>query len=427
MGVKIVQSVSSAQAITHAGIFHIGDVLATAILAQVIPDLAVARVVHLPFDAVQDTLIYDLDNVVFDGYSQNRRCDRPNGIPYAAAGQAWRKFGPRICAELEDTPGTWLLVDQYLVQGADANDHTSTPTSGLSAQIMSVAQAVSLFNSQWAMDTSDAGNARSTASDHAFIQAVEFIEIVLKNTIRYAEAELRTGTQVIAHSSKTGVMPWEEAVIEAEIDPDICAESLKIKLCEDCGKAAYVQSDGTIRVIGLGSGFFPRDDKDDKLVLKELLRSCGYRGLNYYAQCRKLVFSYDGKNIEELKAELKRRALLNESRREIREGRRQAWNKQMAELGGFMIGITDIDSYDRGFAVWISLNTRYSFDQQKKFVQSRRENIIAFVEEELPQKKRLKQQADLLPFCHVAEIIVTRQNAVVVKYELKPEIQELLK
>ena len=129
MGVQVVQNISSARAVTHGGAFHAGDVLATAILSQVISDLTVARVSQLPPDITPSVVTYDIEDMDpnnLRGIEINRR---DNGVPYHAAGLIWRRFGPRLCAGTVAPQDVWLFVDQYLIQGIDDNDDSVFPFS----------------------------------------------------------------------------------------------------------------------------------------------------------------------------------------------------------------------------------------------------------------------------------------------------------
>ena len=402
MGVQVVQNISSARAITHGGSFHAGDVLATAILSQVISNLTVARVSQLPPDIAPGVVTYDIEDISPDNWRGIEISRRDNGVPYHAAGLIWRRFGPRLCAGTVAPQDVWLFVDQYLIQGIDDNDDSAFPFSEYPSQMMSIVQAISCLNPQQNIAEGD-----TDIVDRAFVQAVEFMSAILKNTISYAEAIAQIKIR-------------ERAAIEQSEQK--CGEKIGTKLCENLGKTAYIRADGIITVIASNSIL-----EGDGPALKKLMLSCGYTSLNSYGNCRQLVFAYEGKSIEDLNDELKRRSAASQVKRNFRANEQQKWKKLREDMDGFIIKIVDVDDYNGGFTVWVSLSTNYTYDQQRRFVQYKKEGIVAFVKDELPNQKRFKRYADLLQFCNIVEITITRQNAVIVKYELKPEILTLLK
>ena len=60
MNVKVVKDITNAAAITHGGIFHADEVLSTAILAHIIPNMSVARVFRVPDNLDPNTIVYDV-------------------------------------------------------------------------------------------------------------------------------------------------------------------------------------------------------------------------------------------------------------------------------------------------------------------------------------------------------------------------------
>lgn len=75
---------------THDGRFHADEVMATAILKEIF-DIELTRTRN-PELLEQQDLIFDVGNGEFDHHQLEKEY-RDNGIPYAAAGLIWRKFG----------------------------------------------------------------------------------------------------------------------------------------------------------------------------------------------------------------------------------------------------------------------------------------------------------------------------------------------
>lgn len=76
---------------THGGRFHADDVFSTALLHMLNPKIKVHRVMDVPKNT--KGIIYDIGRGEFDHHQEDALV-RENGVPYAAFGLLWRKFGP---------------------------------------------------------------------------------------------------------------------------------------------------------------------------------------------------------------------------------------------------------------------------------------------------------------------------------------------
>lgn len=183
-------------AFTHGGIFHADDVFATALLKILNPNIQVTRGNQIPEDF--KGIVYDIGGGEFDHHQKEKRI-RKNGVPYAAFGLLWEKYGEEIlgkeAAEKFDTD---------FIQPLDQSDNTGE--SNILAQI------ISDKNTTW----------KETEKDITveFEKAVEFAKEILENRFRQILAKqeayeivrqeaLRCKTQIL-YLEKS--MPWKEAV-----------------------------------------------------------------------------------------------------------------------------------------------------------------------------------------------------------------------
>ena len=136
-----------------------------------------------------------------------------------------------------------------------------------------------------------------------------------------------------------------------------------------------------------------------------------------------------GRNIDDFKAELRRRAVKSAAAREKRSEGRKKWAGHVEDMSNMVIGIESIDLFETGFHIWLLLNTQHTYQQQRDYVRERHEDIMLFVDHELQNaRRRVWQKATrLMPFANLVSVTVTRQNAVQYTYELKNGIQEILK
>ena len=111
--------------VTHNGSFHADDLFATAALS-ILNDgnIKIVRTRDSEWfkkgDYVYDVGgIYDPSINRFDHHQMGGAGIRFNGIPYSSFGLVWKKFGEKICGNLDVS----LEIDKKLVQVIDANDN----------------------------------------------------------------------------------------------------------------------------------------------------------------------------------------------------------------------------------------------------------------------------------------------------------------
>lgn len=451
MGVKIVKDTSLAQAIVCGERFNVHGVLTTAILSKAIPNLTVARIAKVPSPIDANTIVYGANKSEFNQTQQGR--GEVNGGHYMSVVAAWRRFGDCICADTLDPKKVCRFIEQHLMQKIIDVGYIDTFAYGSTLQMTDIAQIICLFNPQWNADTTTLDQNGLNATDQAFIRAVEVMENVLENAIKYVDARDRAKAKVQTAilESSFGVMvldqyvPWEEAlytefsekanavkvvvypeenngylwhtafdralapkewwglngpalqdvtghrsalfvdesgcvggvqdfaealsiarcianisdqVMVSENEAEDVDESLGEKLCANFNRTAYLKDNGIIHVVPEGNAFLSGDEVEIGTTLQEIVLSCGYKQFNTL-QCHQLVFSFDGKSIEELKDELRQRVAKNEKLRELHRDERRRWEAERQETGGIMIKVIDVDSYPGGFTVWVGLNSSY--------------------------------------------------------------------
>lgn len=113
---------------THSGSFHTDDVFAAATLHLYLKkqkqsyalvrttDEEVLKKSDIVFDIGG---VYDPETNRFDHHQKSGAGQRENGIPYAAFGLVWKKYGPLLCESAEIAQE----IDTYFVQAVDASDN----------------------------------------------------------------------------------------------------------------------------------------------------------------------------------------------------------------------------------------------------------------------------------------------------------------
>lgn len=101
---------------THGGVFHADDVFATALLKILNPDIKILRGFSVPEGFMG--IVYDIGGGKYDHHQRGSRV-RENGIPYAAFGLLWERFGQELLCE-DDAE----QFDESFVQPIDRSDNT---------------------------------------------------------------------------------------------------------------------------------------------------------------------------------------------------------------------------------------------------------------------------------------------------------------
>ena len=147
------------KAYTHAGRFHADDVFSAAFLKILNPELKVQRVIDLPEKIdYTDTIVYDIGRGRFDHHQPDSRV-RDNGVPFAAFGLLWERFGMMIFNDKKLV----RKFDETFIQGLDQNDNTG--------EYHQLAAIIGNFNPLWNEEMSE---------NEQFNKAVDFAKIILE-------------------------------------------------------------------------------------------------------------------------------------------------------------------------------------------------------------------------------------------------------
>lgn len=168
--------------VTHAGVFHADEVLATAILERVFGVVEVVRVRALPPMLPERAIVYDIGGGTFDHHQRGGNGARLDGTCYASAGLIWRTYGRKA---LSTTPAAvfdqvFCAVDERLVEGVDAVDNGQCGPIG-SPHVMTISDVIAGFNR---MSQTGTG-----AADEMFLRGCVLMGAVLDNTIANARFE----------------------------------------------------------------------------------------------------------------------------------------------------------------------------------------------------------------------------------------------
>lgn len=209
--IKTTKITEQATVVTHGGTFHSDEVLATVILSKVLGDITVLRTFNVPEELDEKVIVYDMGFGEFDHHQKDGNGVRENGVPYAAVGLIWKKFGRELVADTCNPELVWNLIDRDLIQGVDATDNGAMPAADYPAQVMQFSQMISCFNPQWNSNED---------SDDAFLKAVAFAEVVFNNTFAFAVSKAKAQNIVdeAIEKSEGHIMvldqfvPWQEFI-----------------------------------------------------------------------------------------------------------------------------------------------------------------------------------------------------------------------
>lgn len=181
---------------THGGVFHADDVFATALLRILNPGIRVSRGFAVP-EGFQG-IVYDIGGGEFDHHQKSRRV-RGNGVPYAAFGLLWERFGTLLLCE-EDA----RKFDMDFIQPLDQSDNNGDKNI--------FSQIISDRNPTW--------KDGAAGADEAFWEAVALAQDILESRFHQIrdEREAYEFVRGQALQCKDGIlhlgqaMPWKDAV-----------------------------------------------------------------------------------------------------------------------------------------------------------------------------------------------------------------------
>ena len=219
--IKIVKDYKDAILLTHAGVFHPDEVMATAIIDILYGEKIVG--LYRAFNKVPsdfEGIVYDIGGGEFDHHQKGGNGVRPNGIPYASCGLIWNKYAEIIinhfCLSLreDDINSIKNAVDSAILIGIDARDN-GVFNCGEQYNSFTISDAISGFNPEWDSDKS---------SDHCFIEAVSFAKNILMRFISRQVSVVKARYIVLnaINMSDEGIMilpkyvPWQGTLLKEE-------------------------------------------------------------------------------------------------------------------------------------------------------------------------------------------------------------------
>jgi len=200
---------------THDGRFHADEVMATAILNKIF-EIEIVR--------TRDTKILDQLDIVYDvgggefDHHGIEKVYREDGIPFAACGLIWNKFGRDVIYNedqsltKDDIESIFYYVDRVLIEGIDAQDNGIKTVIEEIIPFMSISTVISGFNPPWYLEEME---------NESFNEAVNVAKSILKNTIKRRLSIIQAKDLIIKayrDRDKSEILvldtycPWEETI-----------------------------------------------------------------------------------------------------------------------------------------------------------------------------------------------------------------------
>lgn len=164
-------------AVTHSGVFHADEVMASVILKQIYEEIEIKRS-RDPEDFNRADIVFDVGGGEFDHHSDQKEY-RENGIPYAACGLIWREFGFKLIKNYKPSFSTsqieevFTSIDSSIIESIDAIDNGYFIEKA-DVHMPTVDQLVKGFNPNW--------NSELDAQDQ-FMKAINFCTPILLNAL----------------------------------------------------------------------------------------------------------------------------------------------------------------------------------------------------------------------------------------------------
>lgn len=185
---------------THSGIFHADDVFSAALLTYLNPKIKIIRGFE-PADF--DGIVFDIGFGEFDHHQTDKRI-RENGIPYAAFGLLWEKFGEEIL-EKEDA----AEFDESFIQPLDYSDNTGEKNI--------LAGIIASFNPEW-----DSIQNSDDAFDEAKLFALKILQKKFNHILSNKKADELLKKLIDASDNKKYIIlpqfiPWKRLVCKTDL------------------------------------------------------------------------------------------------------------------------------------------------------------------------------------------------------------------
>ncbi len=168
--------------VTHDGDFHADDIFAVATLELALGSKVEVIRTRLPEKISKGEYVvdvggvYDAEKNYFDHHQKGGAGMRPNGIPYAAFGLVWKKFGEKLCGGAEVAEA----VDRRLIMPIDAFDNGVDVVTLLKEEVVpyTISDLFFAYRPTWQEPTLE--------MDAQFLKAVEVAKYLLGREIAKA-------------------------------------------------------------------------------------------------------------------------------------------------------------------------------------------------------------------------------------------------
>lgn len=164
-------------AVTHSGVFHADEVMASVIIKQLYDEVEIIRSRNQE-DFDKADILFDVGGGEFDHHNDFKEY-RDNGVPYAACGLIWREYGQRVIKKYKSSLTTSQIeevfynIDKSVIESIDAIDNGYC-VGKEELHMPTMDQLVKGFNPNW--------NSDLNANDQ-FNKAIEFCTPILLNAI----------------------------------------------------------------------------------------------------------------------------------------------------------------------------------------------------------------------------------------------------
>ena len=212
--IKIVDSESEADFITHSGTFHADEVMASVILLNKFGSMKIYRTNKV---TKEDAFIYDVGFGEFDHHGIDFNETRDNGIKYASCGLVWRRFENDIVNKLnvEDKEAFVQTIDKNLIMDIDRDDNGQSLKNEPEVKSQTIPSLIASFNPAWNDLTSE---------NESFLKAVDFANTIFNNMIEkmVAKEKARKIVEEKIEESNDGIlildcyMPWKDIVLSSQ-------------------------------------------------------------------------------------------------------------------------------------------------------------------------------------------------------------------
>lgn len=184
-------------AVTHDSSFHADDVCAVACLSLLYGSRL--KVIRSRDPKVMESadIVLDVggknDGVKnFDHHQEGGAGKRDNGVPYAAFGLIWKRFG----VEIAGNEAVVKRFDEVFVQPTDANDNGLSVATALIPGVMPITLDAFVFASNPTWKESE------MSKDAKFFETVEIFKKIIARELRFLQDEDEARTAVLADYDK---------------------------------------------------------------------------------------------------------------------------------------------------------------------------------------------------------------------------------